>query len=134
MSRPGSITRALCLTLAASLSGMAVPAGVAQAAMVGTPAILAEQQKLLDRAQLEAALGRSEVQQQLAALGVDPEQAKARVAALTDDEITALNARMADMPAGGIDLLGAAVLVFLVLLLTDIAGYTDVFPFVKSRR
>ena len=39
------------------------------------------------------------------------------------------------MPAGGDGigaLVGAAVLIFLVLLLTDILGFTHVFPFTKS--
>ena len=36
-----------------------------------------------------------------------------------------------DLPAGG-DILGVAVLIFLVLLFTDIMGYTKVFPFVKK--
>ncbi|MFA5529295.1 MAG: PA2779 family protein [Thiohalomonadaceae bacterium] len=134
MYQPRKITRALCVFIAASLTGTAVPAGVANAAMIGTPAILSEQQMSVQRDQLLDVLERAEVQQKLAELGVDPQQAKARVAALTDEEIQTLNARMAEMPAGGIDALGAVVLVFLVLLITDIAGFTDVFPFVKSRR
>jgi len=134
MSTPCSVTRSLCILVAAAIAGTALPAGVAHAAMVGTPAILAEQQVHVDRGQLLGALERDEVREKLAALGVDPVQAKERVAALTAEELQALNARMADMPAGGIDALGAVVLVFLVLLFTDIAGYTDVFPFVKSRR
>jgi len=41
------------------------------------------------------------------------------------------------LPAGGdgffATLLIVALIVFLVLLITDIAGYTDIFPFVKSK-
>ena len=37
------------------------------------------------------------------------------------------------LPAGG-DLIGAALIVFLVLLATDIMGYTKVFPFTRSVR
>jgi hypothetical protein len=36
-------------------------------------------------------------------------------------------------PAGG-GIIGAIVLVFLVLLLTDILGFTKVFPFTRSVR
>jgi len=78
---------------------------------------------------------RSDVRQQLATLGVSPADAKARVAALTDDEAAQLAARVDSMPAGGDGigaLVGAAVLIFLVLLLTDILGFTHVFPFTKS--
>jgi len=37
------------------------------------------------------------------------------------------------LPAGG-DILWAAVLIFLVLLVTDMMGYTKVFPFTRSAR
>ena len=41
------------------------------------------------------------------------------------------------MPAGqgaiGV-IIGAALIIFLVLLITDIVGITDVFPFVKKHR
>ena len=41
------------------------------------------------------------------------------------------------LPAGGSAIgviIGAALIVFLVLLATDILGYTDVFPFVKKHK
>jgi hypothetical protein len=37
------------------------------------------------------------------------------------------------LPAGG-DALGVALIVFLVLLFTDIMGYTKIFPFTRSSR
>jgi hypothetical protein len=43
---------------------------------------------------------------------------------------------MDQLPAGGDAvgvLIGASLFVFIVLLITDILGFTDVFPFVKSR-
>jgi hypothetical protein len=54
-----------------------------------------------------------------------------RVAALSDAEAAELAARIESLPAGGIGLVGAIVLVFLVLLLTDILGYTKIFPFTR---
>ena len=50
-------------------------------------------------------------------------EVKARVAALTDEEAAELAARIGELPAGGVDILGAVLIVFLVLLLTDILGY-----------
>jgi hypothetical protein len=50
---------------------------------------------------------------------------------MTDEEVRALNQKMDEMPAGS-GVVGAVVLIFLVLLITDIAGLTDVFPFVKK--
>jgi hypothetical protein len=62
---------------------------------------------------------------------VNPAEVKARVAALTDAEAAELAARIESLPAGGVSLLGAILIVFLVLLLTDILGYTKVFPFTR---
>jgi hypothetical protein len=66
--------------------------------------------------------------------GVSPADVKARVAALTDDEAAELAARIDELPAGGVSILGVALIVFLVLLLTDILGYTKVFPFTKPMK
>jgi hypothetical protein len=79
-------------------------------------------------------LERADVQQQLQAHGVTLEQAKARVAALTDAEAAQLAAQIDSLPAGGDGvgaLITAALIVFLVLLLTDILGFTKIFPFTK---
>jgi hypothetical protein len=40
-----------------------------------------------------------------------------------------LNNHLTELPAGG-DILGLAVLVFLVFVLTDVIGATDIFPFI----
>jgi hypothetical protein len=86
---------------------------------------------LSERERILSVLDRAEVRAQLAARGVSPSDVKARVAALTDEEAAELASRMDELPAGGIGILGAIVLVFLVLLLTDILGFTKVFPFTK---
>jgi hypothetical protein len=68
---------------------------------------------------------------------VNPEEAKARVDSLTDQEVAEIAARFDQLPAGGNGIgviVGAAVLIFLVLLITDILGVTDVFPFVKAQK
>jgi len=99
--------------------------GTSQAAMIATPT---------DRSQLLGVLERVEVQNQLQAHGVSIEQAKARIAALTDAEAAQLAAQIDSLPAGG-DAVGALItavlIVFLVLLLTDILGFTKIFPFTK---
>ena len=87
-----------------------------------------------DRARIAAALEREDVRARLAAHGVSPAQAQARVAALTDAEAAELAGAVDALPAGGIDVLGVALVVFLVLLLTDILGYTKIFPFTKPAR
>lgn len=113
----------LCLTFT-GLNVMPV-----QAAMISTPELVQNELKQLNRAQLAQLLDRADVQQRLTALGVDPASAKSRVADLTDAQITELNQRLEQLPAGG-DILGLAVLIFLVFVFTDIIGATDIFPFV----
>lgn len=99
----------------------------AQAGMISNATIIQQ----LDRQQAVALFDRADVQSQLTQLGVDPELAKSRVAAMSDAEITQLNQHLADQPAGQ-DILGLAFMVFVVLVITDMLGATDVFPFVKN--
>ena len=75
-------------------------------------------------------LARGDVQAELERLGVSPEHAHARIVALTDEEATLLAQQVDHAPAGGI--IGAILLVFFVLLITDILGFTKVFPFTRS--
>lgn len=117
------------LYIAVAMLSMQAPA---HAGLVGTGEVIAEQQRSLDREQLLSALSRDDVRSQLTALGVDPADAAARVAALSEEELQAMASKMNELPAGG-DVLGVIVFLFLVLLVTDILGFTDVFPFVNKR-
>jgi hypothetical protein len=84
------------------------------------------------RTRLTAALSRADVQEAMQRQGVDPALAIERVAALTDDEAGQLAEQINSAPAGGI--IGALLLVFFVLLVTDILGLTKVYPFTRSAR
>lgn len=86
-----------------------------------------------DRAKIVSMLSREDMQSALVARGIDPMEAKARVASLTDDEASSLASQLDKAPAGG-GIIGAIVLIFLVLLLTDILGFTKVYPFTRSIR
>lgn len=81
----------------------------------------------LDR--IAAALARADVQSELERHGLTTQQAMDRVQALSDAEVAQLADRVDELPAGGI--IGAILLVFFVLLLTDILGLTKVFPFTR---
>jgi len=85
------------------------------------------------RERLAGLLERGDVQARLQELGVEPADARERVAALSDREAAQLAAHLDELPAGG-DLLGVALIVFLVLLFTDIMGYTKIFPFTRSAK
>ncbi len=114
-------------SLIVSIAGLGMPLP-AQAGMVGTDVAL----QSAHRTRIATALERADVRAQLEAHGVSPQDLKARVAALTDDEAAELAARMDELPAGGI--LGLILLIFVVLLITDILGFTKVFPFTRSVR
>ncbi|MCR4302394.1 MAG: PA2779 family protein, partial [Sulfuricaulis sp.] len=105
----------------------------AHAGMIGTEAVVNAAQAQQNRERLHNAFSRDDVQAQLLARGVDPAQVQARVDSLTDEEVQTLATNMDQLPAGG-SVVGALVLIFLVLLITDIMGLTNVFPFVKHPR
>lgn len=85
-----------------------------------------------DRSLIFSTLTRDDVQTALVARGIDPVDAQSRVAALSDEEANSLASKLDNAPAGGI--IGAIVLIFLVLLVTDILGFTKVYPFTRSLR
>jgi len=105
----------------------------AWAALVGTEAAVTAVRQQDNRDRVVDFLGRDEVRQALMDQGVDPREAMARVASLSDAELARLAGALDRMPAGGDfgAVLGAALLVFFVLLVTDILGLTHVYSFVN---
>lgn len=97
------------------------------AAIVSTTDLLAEEQSYVDRAHLLKSLDRQEVQAVLVSKGVDIKMAKLRVASMTDEEVRQLNAKMDELPAGGI--IGTIGFILVVLLITDLLGVTNVYSF-----
>jgi hypothetical protein len=102
----------------------------AYAGIVGSETVIAGAQS----GKLAGVVQRADVQARLQAMGVDPREVEARVAALSDEEAAQLAARLEELPAGGSDVLAVALIVFLVLLFTDIMGYTKVFPFTRPAK
>jgi hypothetical protein len=110
----------------------------ATAQMIGTDTVIAAQQQDASRERVVAFLGRDDVKQTLLQRGVDVEEAQQRVSSLSDSELTKMSRAIEQLPAGGDGgigtIVGAAVFIFVVLLITDIVGLTHVFPFVNHRR
>ena len=132
--------RALATVLASVMAGAGLMHD-AQATMIGTEAVAraaAPEQASRSvedaRAQVQAALQRADVAQALVDRGVSLDQASARVAAMTDDEVGQLAGQIDSLPAGGTDVLTFILVVFIVLLITDIMGLTHIFPFTKSAK
>jgi hypothetical protein len=87
------------------------------------------------RARLHQTIDRPELARELVRLGVDPAEAHRRVDTLSDAQVLALQGRLDELPAGGFlgAVLAAILIVFFVLLFTDLIGATDVFPWVRKR-
>jgi hypothetical protein len=114
---------------------LSLPHKSAFAGMIGTETVLDATRSQEARDYLNRTLAREDVRASLIAQGIDPLEAKARVDSLSDAEAVSLADQIEELPAGGSALgilVGALLIVFIVLLITDILGYTDVFPFVKK--
>ncbi len=121
-------------TLIISMASLSLPIQ-AFAAVIPTDAVIAQATAMdlsHQRTELTTFLTRTDVQKQLVSLGVDQNQAAARIAALSDAEVQQLYGKMQTLPAGG-DILGTLVFIFVLLLITDLLGLTNVYPFVHHR-
>jgi len=90
----------LNLILMASVGTIGVAPPVA-AELIGTDKMVPDSQASSERERVTALVARPEVAKQLQAMGVPPENVKARVDALTDQEVHALATRLDSLPAGG---------------------------------
>jgi hypothetical protein len=131
------LRRGVALVVAVAMLVVSMPIGAAQAALVSTEQLLAAGDGPAERARVMAFLERADVREQIVALGVDPNEAAARVQALSDAQVRQIAGQLDQLPAGqsavGI-IVGAILLVFLILLLTDLLGLTNVFPFVNHHK
>ena len=130
------LRRGMALVLAVVMFVISMPLGVANAALVSTEQVLARADVAGDRTRVLAFLERAEVREQIVALGVDPNEAAARVRALSDAQVRDIAGQLDQLPAGQGAVgavVGAILIIFLVLLVTDLLGLTDVFPFVNHR-
>jgi hypothetical protein len=106
------------------------------AAMIGTEAVIDADRAQSTREYLNQFLAREDVKSALISQGIDPREAKNRIDSLTDEEAQFVADQLERLPAGGdflVTFLVVVFLVFVILLVTDIAGYTDIFPFVKKK-
>jgi hypothetical protein len=109
----------------------AVAVPTSQAAIIDTDVIISGSHAQSNRAHLIGSLNRTELRDQMLSAGINPDQLQERIAHLSDKEVAVLNEQLDSLPAGG-SLIGYSVFIFLVLLMTDIMGYTEIFPFVKK--
>lgn len=115
-----------------SLPVAAAPAAPQSMDLVSTQSVLADDRAGADREKINEILARADVQDQLLKQGVDLDEVDARVAALSDAEAQQMAQQLDQLPAGaGGGVIGALFAVFIILLITDILGLTDVYPFTR---
>ena len=129
--------KSIALFMALVMAATSLPVSFAQAAMVGTDQAIEQAAAADDCARVTDFMAREDVRRQMIGLGIDPNEAAGRAASLSDAEIQQIAGKMDQLPAGQDAIafvLGVILLVLLILLITDLLGVTDVFPFVKSQR
>ena len=131
------LSKPIALALAVALSITSLPIGAAYAGLVTTERALDQRTAADDRERLAAILLRDDVRQQMEALGVDRDEAMARLASLSDHEVQQIAGRVDELPAGENFLVGVLVVagaVLLGLVITDLLGITDVFAVINPIR
>lgn len=126
--------RKISLSLVACLVTLMLPVAPVNAAMIGTDQVVSSAQATLNRERVRSFLQREDVRLQLRQQGVDSASALSRVDAMTSDEVNLVAGQLDQLPAGGDGIIGALLFVFIVLLITDILGFTKVFPFTRPVR
>lgn len=111
-------TRTTGIIMAVMMLLISTPYQSALAALINTETILAENQSQEARDYLKQLMAREDVRSALIAQGIDPLEAEARIASLSDSEIIKLADQIENLPAGqGAIGLVIAVLVIIILVL-----------------
>ncbi len=120
VNRAGTLIVAICLTMLPVLQ-------TASAAIIQTETAIeiTERQHQIDR--VNDVLARDTVQRVLIRLGVDPDDASARVQSLTSAELQTLEQQLAELPAGGVGLIEVVGIVAIVLLVLELLDVTNFF-------
>ena len=127
-AKPVSVFMAILVLL------LAVPYQSAFAAMIGTETVIDMARGQEARDCLNQIVTRQDVKAVFISYGIDPLEAKARLDTLSDTEIVRLYDQIEQLPAGGSDLGTAFIaigVVIIILFITDLLGYTDVFSFTR---
>jgi hypothetical protein len=122
--------KAVAIAIITVFSVTLIPIAPLSAALVNNNAVVEQQSLQANRALVNDFMSRADVRTQFEQLGVDADEANLRVAALSDAEVAKLAGEIKSAPAGQGAIgaiIGAVVLIFIVLLITDLLGFTSVF-------
>lgn len=101
--------------------------------MASTEAVFNHSATVSSHEKVTQFVAREDVAKTFATMGVDPKMVEQRIALMSDEEVSKISSQIDTLPAGGDfgGIVGAVVFVFIVLLITDILGFTKVFGFTR---
>lgn len=130
MSQSKTLQQNVARLLAMLMVVVSTLSTTAQAAMIPTQDLVTSESRESTRAQVLAILDQEQARDAMLTLGVDPADVEQRVGEMSTEELQAFNAQVEDMQAGG-SVVGFVVLVFVVLIVLDLLGTTNIFPAIK---
>jgi hypothetical protein len=110
-------------------------AQVSLAQIASTGALLESSASVSSKDKLLQITSREDVSKKFEEMGVDPKIIEARIASMSDAEALEISHQIDALPAGadaGMSIIGAIVFIFVLLLITDLLGWTKVFNFTKK--
>lgn len=117
----GALLRLISVSIICMGFAQAAPAG-----MIGTAHMLDDQTRAASLSRVEVLLAREDVGRQLEAFGVDRATVVERLNGLSSAELLALEGQLDQQVVGG-DIIGLIGAVFVVLLILELVGVTDIF-------
>ncbi|OZG73205.1 hypothetical protein BTA51_12035 [Hahella sp. CCB-MM4] len=127
LKRPVSVVLAIFTLL------LGLQSSVSRAAMISTESQLQSEQLQYDREQLLQLTQTDEAKDILLSMGVSPDDVEKRINHMTQEELAQFNQQMNDMPAGA-GVVGVILLIFVILIVLDLLGTTNIFPVIKPIR
>ena len=117
----GALLRLVSISIVCMGFAQVAPAGV-----IGTAYMLDEESRAASLSRIEVLLAREDVGRQLEAFGVERAMALERLNGLSSAELLELEGQIESQVAGG-DILAVIGIVFVVLLILELVGVTDIF-------
>ena len=117
----GALLRLVSVSIICMGFAQAAPAG-----MIGTAYLLDDETRVASLSRIELILAREDVGRQLEAFGVDEAMVLERLNGLSNAELLELEGKLDSQVAGG-DILALIGAVFVVLLILELVGVTNIF-------
>jgi len=126
--RTNTMLKKTCAPVMAGVFLAASMQAPVMAAMVDNNQLAMQAELQLKRDEVRSFMAREDVREAMLGYGVSSADVDARINNLTESELLQIQDRLAQLPAGGDGVLGTVLLIFVILILLDVLGTTDIFP------